>query len=335
MKESYIKAISYYLPEKIYSNEDLQKDFPEWPAEKVNSKIGIKTRHIAAENETASDLAVKAAEKLFVENKIDKTKIDYLIFCTQSADYFLPSSACVIQSRLGLSTTCAAFDMNLGCSGFVYGLSVAKALVSSEMYKNVLLLTGETYSKYIHQKDKGNRSLFGDAATATLISPEGFLRIGNFVLGTDGTGEKSLIVKTGSSRHRAALNDLTYNESNNPISSDYLFMDGTEIFNFTLKAVPENVKSVLEKNNLMQDDISLFIFHQANKYILNFIRKKIKIPEEKFYYCLENIGNTVSSTIPIALYEAQREQRLQGNILISGFGVGYSWGGTVLEEIKC
>jgi 3-oxoacyl-[acyl-carrier-protein] synthase III len=334
MKESFIKAISYYLPEQVYTNEDLQKDFPEWQAEKVNSKIGIEERHIAAENETSLDLAVKAAEKMFAEYSIARDEIDYLIFCTQSPDFFLPSSACIIQNKLGLPVSCGAFDMNLGCSGFVYGLSVAKALVTSEMHKNVLLLTGETYSKYIHPQDKGNRSIFGDAATASLISTEGFLQIGDFILGTDGSGEKNLIVRTGAARYPAPLGDLTYNESNNPVSSDYLFMDGTEIFNFTLKAVPAVVESVLEKNHIDLDSADLFVFHQANKYILNFIRKKIKIPEEKFYYCLQNTGNTVSSTIPIALYEANREKRLIGNIVIAGFGVGYSWGSTVLKRIS-
>ena len=334
MRESFIKAISYYLPEQVYTNADLQKDFPEWPAEKVNEKIGIKERHIVSGDETALDLAVKAAEKLFTEHLIDRSEIDYLIFCTQSPDFFLPSSACIIQDRLGLPVSCGAFDMNLGCSGYVYGLSVAKAFISSGMYKNVLLLTGDTYSKYIHQKDKGNRSIFGDAAAATLISTEGCLQLKDFVLGTDGSGSKNLIVKTGASRQRAALNDISYNESNNPVSSDYLFMDGAEIFNFTLKAVPAVVKSVLEKNHMDLDSVDLFVFHQANKHILNFIRKKIKIPEDKFYYCLENTGNTVSSTIPIALYEADKENRLVGNIVIAGFGVGYSWGSTILKKLS-
>lgn len=331
--EAFIKSVSYYLPEQIYTNNDLQRDFPEWSAEKVTSKVGINSRHIAAPNETAADMAIKAAQKMFAEEGVEKSKIDFVIFCTQSPDYVLPTSACVIQDKLGLSKNCGAFDMNLGCSGYIYGLSVAKGLIAADIAKNVLLLTGETYSKYIHPKDKGNRSIFGDAASATLVSTEGFLRVGEFSLGTDGSGAENLIVKTGGARNKNPLGDISWNESGNPVSSDYLFMEGTAIFNFTIDVVPKTVSEVLAKNALAMEDVNLFVFHQANKYILNFLRKKIKIPEEKFFYFMENTGNTVSSTLPICLCEARRQGRLDGKILLSGFGVGYSWGACVLEKL--
>jgi len=329
--KSYIKAISYYLPEEIITNEDLVKEFPEWTIDKVASKIGINKRHIAKENETASDMATHAAENLFSEHNIDRSSIDFILLCTQSPDYFLPTSACLIQNRLGLSTSCGALDFNLGCSGFVYGLSLAKGLIAAGIAQNVLLLTSETYSKHIHPKDKGNRTIFGDASAATLVSTEGFASIENFSLGTDGRGAENLIVRKGGMCQPEALNDLSFDESLNPISSDYLFMNGSEIFNFTLEAVPVLVEDTLIKNLILKDDVDMFVFHQANKYMLNFLRKKLKIEEEKFYYFLENVGNTVSSTIPIALYEAQKEGKLKGNVLIAGFGVGYSWGGTVLK----
>lgn len=335
MKDAYIKTIEYYLPEKVYTNEDLAKDFPEWPAEKVNKKIGINERHIAASVETAGDMAVKAAEKLFESHpEIKKSDIDFVILCTQSPDYFLPTTACIIQNRLGLPTSCGAFDMNLGCSGYVYGLSLAKSLVVSGTAKNILFLTAETYSKYIHEKDKGNRSVFGDAATATVVSDSGKWKIGNFAFGTDGSCAEKLIVKSGGARHKQPCNDMSFNESGNPVSGDYLFMNGSDIFNFTLKVVPETVRETLSKNKLSQDEIDFFIFHQANSYILNFLRKKVKIPEEKFYYCLEKTGNTVSNTIPIALCEADKEERLCGKTLICGFGVGLSWAGAVLERCE-
>lgn len=328
---AYIKAISYYLPEKVMTNELLVKDFPEWTVEKVASKIGIAERHIVNEDECASDLAVKAAEKLFSEHAINKTDIDFLLICTQSPDYFLPTTACLVQDRLELPTSIGALDFNLGCSGFVYGLSLAKGLVCSGIAKNVLLITSETYSKHIHPKDKGNRTIFGDAAAATLISTSGFASIENFSLGTDGRGGDNLMVKSGGLRNPERQNDLSFDESNNPKSSDHLFMDGSEIFNFTLEAVPLLVEDTLKKNGLQKDEIDLFVFHQANKYMMNFLRKKIKIDEEKFYYYLEKVGNTVSSTIPIALYEAQKEHKLNGNILLAGFGVGYSWGGVIIS----
>jgi len=332
--KSYIKAISYYLPERIVTNDDLVKEFPEWTVEKVASKIGVHKRHIAGENETAADLATRAAERLIEEHSIDKSIIDFVLLCTQSPDYFLPTSACLIQNRLGLSTSCGALDFNLGCSGYVYGLSLAKGLIAGGIAKNILLLTAETYSKHLHPKDKGNRTIFGDAASASLISTEGFAEIGNFSLGTDGQGAENLIVKKGGLRQPNALNDVVFDEGENPISSDYLYMNGSEIFNFTLENVPILVSETLKNNELLQDEIDLFVFHQANKYMMNFLRKKIKIDEERFFYYLENVGNTVSSTIPIALYEAKITGQLKGNVLLAGFGVGYSWGGTILKIIS-
>lgn len=332
--KAYIKAISYSLPDKVLTNEDLVKEFPEWSVDKIANKIGVNKRHVCDENETAVDLAVRAGEKLFEENKtIDKEDIDFVILCTQSPDYFLPTSACLVQDRLGLRTNIGAFDFNLGCSGFVYGLSIAKGLLFSGAAENILLITSETYSKHMHPKDKGNRTIFGDAASATLVSKNGFAEIGDFSFGTDGRGADNLIVKSGAMRHPKPINDLSFDEKKNPKSSDYLFMDGTEIFNFTMEAVPILVKDVLVKNNLLQNEIDLFVFHQANKFMMNFVRRKIKIEKEKFYYCMEHVGNTVSSTIPIALYEANNKGDLKGKVLLAGFGVGYSWAGVVISII--
>ncbi|MBK7107103.1 MAG: ketoacyl-ACP synthase III [Ignavibacteriae bacterium] len=321
-----IKAISYFIPEKTLSNEDLAAEFPEWSVEKITSKIGIKNRHIANENETSLDLAVKSSIKLFEENKIDPNSIDYLLFCTQSPDYYLPTSACIIQDKLGLPTSCAALDFNLGCSGYIYGLSLSKALLESGQANNVLLIMAETYSKFLHQSDKSNRSIFGDAASSTLLSLQNNGSIFKFILGTDGKGEKNLIVRNGGLRNVKINN-------NEPDNGDFLFMEGSEIFTFTLKMVPKVVSSLLEKNNISMDEIDLVIFHQANKYMLETLRKKINIPETKFYYFIENVGNTVSSTIPIALANAINEKRvLKGSkIMLVGFGVGYSWGGTIIE----
>ena len=332
--EAFIKAMSYFLPEKVVTNDDLVKEFPEWTVDKIAGKVGVTERHQAAENETAADMATQAAEKLFAEHAIDRSTIDFVLFCTQSPDYFLPTSACIIQHKLQLSTSCGALDFNLGCSGFVYGLSLAKGLIAAGIAKNVLLLTAETYSKHIHPLDKGNRTIFGDASAATLISIDGFASIENFSLGTDGRGAENLIVKKGGQRQSNALNDTIVDESGNLTSSDYLFMNGGEIFNFTSEAVPVLVEQVLTKNGLAKEDINLFVFHQANKYMMNYLRKLIEIEPDKFYFCLEKVGNTVSSTIPIALYEAQKEGKLVGNVLLAGFGVGYSWGATVLKMIN-
>lgn len=329
--EAYIKAISYYLPDTVLSNEELIKAFPEWTVDKIANKVGIKERHVASKEEAVSDLAVNAALRLFEETGIERNDIDFVLLCTQSPDYFLPSTACIVQERLGLSTHTGALDFNLGCSGYIYGLSLAKGLIAGGIAKNVLLLTAEMYTKHLHPRDKGNRTIFGDAATASVISTEGYAQIGNFSLGTDGKGAENLIVKTGALKHKDKVNDLQFDENGNPLSSDYLYMNGTEIFNFTLDAVPPLVCETLQKNNLEMTNIDLFVFHQANKYMINFLRKKLKIEEDKFYVYLETVGNTVSSTIPIALCEAKKEERLIGKILLAGFGVGYSWGGVILN----
>lgn len=323
MKVAKIKAISYITPDNFLSNDDLVKEFPEWSVEKVAQKVGISKRNISNENEYSSDLAIKAAEKLFKEHSIDRNTIDLVILCTQSPDYLLPTTACIIQDKLGLPTSCGAFDFNLGCSGYVYGLSIAKGFIYSSVAENILLLTSETYTKYLDKNDKSNRTIFGDAASATLISKEGYAEIKDFVLGSDGSGAENLIVKNSGSRQ-------VKGESNK------LFMNGAEIFNFTLKAVPSLVDKVLLKNNLNKESIDLFILHQANKYMLNHLRKKMKIEEDNFYNFMEEVGNTVSSTIPIAIYNAIKDEKIidNCNLLIAGFGVGYSWGGTILEFQK-
>ena len=331
MKKAFIKYVAYCLPEKVVTNEAIVNDFPEWSVEKITEKVGVNQRHVAAENETASDLAEKAAIKLIEENNIDKEIIDFVILCTQSPDYFLPTSACLLQTRLGLRQDIGAFDFNLGCSGYVYGLSIAKGLIAGGIAENVLLLTAETYNKYLHPKDKGNRTIFGDAASATLVSVDGEAEVLDFALGTNGKGANNLIVKSGASRMPENQNDLTFDKNGNPISSDYLFMNGAQIFAFTQRNVPKVINEVLEKNNLAKEDIDMFVLHQANRYMLDFLRNKMDIPEDKFYIFMENVGNTVSNSIPLCLVEARKENRLKGNVLLCGFGVGYSWGAVILK----
>lgn len=333
--EAYIKALEYYLPEKALTNNDIAIKFPEWTDEKIYSKVGIRSRHISGENETALDMALKAAEKLFEKNEGIKETIDFILFCTQSADYKLPTSACILQNKLGIATTAGALDFNLGCSGYEYGLALAKGLINGGMARNILLLTAETYSKYIHPEDKGNMSIFGDAASATIVSTEGFAKLGEFVFGTDGSGADELIIKTGGARYPNKINEISKDENEHVVSSDHLYMDGGSIFSFTLKQVPKMTKTLLEKSNLTMEDIGLFIFHQANVYMLEFLKKKLKVESERFYYYIENVGNTVSNTVPIALCNAIKDGTLKDkkNVMLAGFGVGLSWSGCMLEMI--
>lgn len=332
MKKAYIKHIEYYLPDVEVSNGILSKEFPEWSVDKISKKTGIFNRYIARDDEFVSDMAIKAAKLLFENNSIDKNSIDFVLLCTQSPDYKLPTTACIVQDRLGLAKNIGALDFNLGCSGYIYGLALAKGLIESSIAKNVLLITSETYSKYIHPADKSNRTIFGDAATASLISSSGFAEILSFELGSDGSGADNLIVKNGGSKMNVN-NSLDFTDEYGNLHNDScLYMNGPEIFSFTSAEVPKLVESILLKNNLLLDEVGLHIFHQANHYMLTHLRKKLKIEEEKFYVYLENCGNTVSSTIPIALFNAIKENRtLNNNVLLAGFGVGYSWGGTILK----
>lgn len=327
---AYIKAIDYYLPETILTNDQIAERFPEWTAEKVANKVGITERHVAAKDETAADMALNAAEKLFADNEHMREKVDFLLLCSQSVDYKLPSSSCILQHKLGLKTSCGALDFNLGCSGYEYGLALAKSLIVSGIATNVLLLTAETYTKYIHPEDKGNQTIFGDAATATIVSTDGFAEIGEFVLGTDGSGADRLMVKNGGARNPDRTGNVTTGADGSTQWDDNLFMDGGAIFNFTADIVPTMIDDLLQKECLSLDDIDLWIFHQANKYMINYIRKLMCIDKEKFFVYMDKVGNTVSSTIPIALAEAIKQDKLHGNVLLAGFGVGLSWGSTVI-----
>lgn len=331
--KAFIKALSYYLPEKVVTNEELVKEFPEWSVEKVAQKVGVDSRHLAAENETAGDMAEKAARKLFEEYQIDPKTIDFLMLCTQSPDYFLPSTACILQDRLGIPTSAGAFDYNLGCSGCIYGMAMAKGLIIAGIAKNVLLLTSETYNKYLHPSDKSNRSIFGDGAAACLISTEGIAEIGEFVLGTDGSGANNLIVKTGAARQREVTGKFVEDDEGHIWYDDYLYMNGGEIFNFTLEAVPAMMKEILAKNKLEKGNIDYYVFHQANKFMLSTIRKIVVLPKDKFYIDLSKTGNTVSSTVLIGLKECIDNGVINkgNNVMITGFGVGLSWGGTILR----
>ncbi|HQN17016.1 MAG TPA: ketoacyl-ACP synthase III [Bacteroidales bacterium] len=329
---SIIKTINYFLPKNTISNTDLEKQFSDWDSSKIENKVGIQQRHVVGENETALDMAYEACDELLKD--FNKEDIDFLLLCTQSPDYFLPTSACILQHKLGLKTNIGAFDFNLGCSGFIYGLAVAKSLICSGISKNVLLVTSETYSKHIHQGDKANISIFGDAAAATLISVSDTDKIFKFVLGTDGRGKDNLIVCNGGMRNKTEQKPIEWtDEAGNLRSNNYLFMNGPEIFNFTIENIPPVFDQILEKNHVLFDEIDYVIFHQANKYMLDYLRKKMNIPKEKFYNDILLTGNTVSSTIPIALKNCidNRIVKEGDKLLLLGFGVGYSWGGTIIE----
>lgn len=323
--------IASYLPEKILSNEELSELFPEWTPSKIEKKLGVKTRHIAASEETALDMAIKACEKLF--ESVDRNLIDFVLLCTQSPDYLLPTSACILQDRLGLKTEIGALDFDLGCSGFVYGLSLAKGLLSAGIAENVLLVVSETYTKHLHPQDKGNRSIFGDASSAMLVDKNLLPNIHEFALGTDGKGWSNLIIPNSGMRniHQTKANDWK-DENGSLRNDDNLYMNGPEIFNFTIEAVPKLIKQVLDRNNVNLDDIDYVIFHQANQYMLQYLREIVGVAEDRFYIGMADTGNTVSATIPLALEKCLNEGTIKKGerVLLAGFGVGYSYGATII-----
>ena len=330
--KSYIKAISYHLPEKQISNDDLAREFPNLKIDDLTRLTGVKNRHIAAIDETAGDLAFHAAQKLFQEHSISPAEVDDIIFCAQGADFITPSTACVLQDRLGIPTTAGSLDINQGCTGFIYGLSLANGLISTGNAKNVLLLTSINVSELIHPKDKSNRAIFGDGSAATLIAENSAMPesgIGDFVFGTDGKGFESIIIKHGGARYPYLTTEAKdyFDEAGNVRNDRCFYMNGGAVFNFSLEKVPQMIPQLLKKAGISEDDIDLYVFHQANQIILESIFRKMKIPKEKQYFQLENCGNTVSSTIPIAFYHAIAEGKVKrgDTMVLAGFGVGFSW----------
>lgn len=334
---AYLQVISYYYPERCLTNDELTLLHPEWSADKIALKTGINKRYLSAEYETAVDMAEKVANRLFEEYAIDKSMIDFVILCTQSPDYFLPTSACILQDRLGLQDGCGAFDYNMGCSGFVYGLGLAKGLIASNQAQNILLITSETYTKYIHPEDKSCQTIFGDAAAASLISADKYVwglnaEILTPIYKTIGAQYQDLIIKNGAARNPKNNNEVVLNEDGTFRSaSNYLYMDGKSIFDFSAQIVPQVVEQTLMINDFQKEDIDWYVFHQANKFMLNFARMRCGIPQEKFIIDIEDGGNTVSSTIPIAIKRMVPKIKPQNKLLLCGFGVGLSIAGVVLQ----
>ncbi|HEX9947250.1 MAG TPA: ketoacyl-ACP synthase III [Allosphingosinicella sp.] len=330
-----IRAIATHLPETLLGNTELAALFPGWTEDKILEKTGIETRRVAGPNETAADLAFEAAKRLLSTGACAADEIDFLIFCSQAPDYILPTTACVLQDRLGLRRDIGAMDFNLGCSGFVYGLSIAAGLIAAGAASNILLLTADTYSKYIHPRDKSVRTLFGDGAAATLISAsEDGGSIGPFVFGTDGRGAKDLIVESGGFRTPRCAETAIENADGmgNVRSRDNLYMNGANVMTFTLREVPRTFARLLEKTGTVAGDYDHVVLHQANKFMLDALQKKLGLPDRQVPRHFAAIGNTVSSTIPFVLASLEEEGRLQAGarIMLIGFGVGLSWaGGTV------
>ena len=323
---AYITKIAYHLPQQSEEN----------PPGRLTKKTGILRRHIAAEGETAADLAVKAAEKIFAAGA-RREEIDFVLFCTQSPDYFLPTTACIVADRLKLKKTCAALDFNLGCSGFVYGLGLAKGLIETGQAQKVLLLTGETYSKYINPDDHATRPLFGDGGAATMVELVEEKAEGIYALtyGTDGENFDKLIVPAGGARHPLdkTPRETSADEHGNIRTNRNLFMDGAAIMEFALKVVPPTVEDVLNKAQISREEVDYYVFHQANHFMVNYLRQVCNLGELPCYNDVAEYGNTVSCSIPIALCDLLKAKKTDKpqKVMLVGFGVGLSWGGCMVN----
>jgi len=330
VKYTAIGPVAIHYPEKVETNEQLKDEFPEWDMDQILKKTGIAVRRIAAPGECASDLGVAAAEKLFAQYDIDPQSIDFLLFCTQTPDYPLPTTACLMQSRLGLSTSCGALDFNLGCSGYVYGLALADGLIRGGSVRRVLLITAETYTKYIHPTDRSLRTIFGDGAAATLVEPSDVPSLTAFRYGTDGEGADTLLVTEGGAR----LPDEAHKPRHRKRWPSDLYMDGPSLIVFSVTEVPKLVNDVLEAGNMDFADVDFFLLHQATKKLNQELQRCLGLSDDRMPILLEQCGNTVSSTIPILIDHLRREQLLKAGMrnMLVGFGVGLSWAGCIWEE---
>lgn len=323
-----ITDIATYLPAGRLTNAQLVLELGRWTPEEVFAKTGINARCIAAPGETAVDMGEKAVEQLMLRHDRDKT--DFLLFCTQTADYKLPSSACLLQARTRQPRNCGCLDVNLACSGFIYSLMLADGLLKSGTARQVLLVNGDTYTHYIHPKDPVCRPIFGDGAAATLLEPAVAGGITGFAFGSDGGQALRMFLPAGGERQRQFRDTKAVGTV--PTDPEYLRMDGPEIYNFTLQVVPRVVNESLAKAGCTMSDIDLFVFHQANGFMLEALRRKLGIPREKFAVEMAETGNLVSASIPVVLAAMRHDGRIKAGTrtLLCGFGVGLSWAACVV-----
>ena len=331
-----IKALSACVPSDIVSNKDLGYLIPEEEISKVIDNIGIVERRIATDDVTASDLCYSAAQRLMQDNGIAPDSIDVLIFMSQTGDYRIPATSCIMQHRLGLPKSTMCFDISLGCSGYLFALSTAFAYASMEGINRVLLLDGETFSKIVNRRDKVDWPLYGDAGTATLIE-KGDYGSSAFILNTDGSGEDAIKIHAGMRNPVTADSCVEREQEDGNVRNDLeVFMDGMDVFNFAISKVPKCVKQLLSETDHTIDDVDYLVFHQANRFMMDFFVKKLKIAPDRVPYCIGKYGNTSSTSIPLTV-ASELNGRLDGDhtVVMSGFGAGLSWGAALLQMRDC
>jgi 3-oxoacyl-[acyl-carrier-protein] synthase-3 len=338
-----IRGIACCVPDKKENNSDISFLSSE-EKEKLIASTGIETRHLSTKDICSSDLCLRAAEKLIKDLQWDKDEIDVLIFVTQTPDYILPATSCILQDRLGLRESCYTLDISLGCSGWIHGLSVVSSLLSTCCMgggRKGILLAGDTPSKLCSMEDKSSYPLFGDAGTATAVELKKESKGFQFHTQTDGNGFKAIIVPNGGYRHPVDSNSLINKEISDGIKRNLLnvILDGMDVFTFGITKAPESVNQLIDYFSLDKDKIDYFVFHQANKFMNEKIRKKLKLPEEKVPYSLKKYGNTSSATIPLTIVTELKNRLIneRKEIIACGFGVGLSWGSVhfIADKLVC
>ena len=333
-----ISAITACVPQKIEYNKDLGYMMTEEEIQKAIQNIGIEERRIAEQDVCSSDLSLRAAQQLMSDNSIDPQSIDVLLFVSQTSDYHQPATAAVLQHKLGLSKNTIAFDINLACSGYVFGLSTAYAYLQNEGINRVLLLVGETMSKIVSRYDKVNTPLFGDAGTATLIEKGERFGKSLFSLHTDGKGAEVMMIPDGGFRNPVTENSfIEETDANGDKRTRLQFrMDGMAVFNFGMSEEPRDVKNIVEAAGMELSDIDLLIYHQANKFMTDFFTKWLKFDKAKTPYSIRKFGNTSSASIPLTIVtELKNAYPERSNVILSGFGAGLSWGSVLLNLENC
>ena len=328
-----IQSIAIALPDRVITNAELEAAHPDWQMSGVVARSGVEARRWCGADETALDIGVKASQRLLAQCDVDPNEIDSVLFCTQTPDYVMPPNACLLQARLGLRTSVAALDFTHACSGFIYGLYLAKSLVESSAARRVLLVTSETYSKWFNPNDRGPATLFGDGAAAALISHSSN-GIGPVALGTDGSGAAIFCVPAGGARRpRSAASSVEVADPHgNRRTAENLLMDGAAVLAFVGREIPEFVRDFMVEHGETWDTLDLVVFHQGSRIALESLVGRLQIPKHKVFSNLKSVGNTVSASIPIALWDAHSSGHLLPGmrVLLVGFGVGMSWGACVL-----
>ncbi len=328
------------VPHTVIDNYKYTQYFSEEEVRKVVDKVGIYERRFADKNTCSSDLCFAAAEKLFVDNQIDRSEIDLLVFVSQTPDYRMPATSIILQERLKLNNSVIAFDINLGCSGFLYGLSTVYSFMQQKGLRKALLLDGETRSKVYSPKDRRSAFLFGDAGVAALIERNEKFGNSYFSLNSDGSRADLIMIKGGGYRHPSSLDTLkerVVDEFGNIRSDEQGYMKGADVFNFVIVEIPKDIKRLFQFAGMEKEQVDYFVFHQANDFINSYIAKKLKLDTERIPSTIHKYGNTSSVSVPLTIVSELKSQLKETDktLMLSAFGVGLTWGTAIVPFSDC